>query len=552
MNIPNYSNPTNDGKGWDITPYVFESADYNNLSSYDGIYPYSKAYAIYYTQGEKNIQGLFFKAPDAVSPVFQNYAIVNILREVTGDSNLDINEVDYPKLTFNVTYLPIYSARVKTNKALILNNKPFTLAYNQSANIIESNYYGENLKGAIARLGNVDKQKTYKVAFLTDIPKTGQKIKEEDGDYYISAVSVEMMSYYFKVTIGLTKKFNRISQHVGINLNKRMWEVSEKMAQNRSRTLTEFILFSTNEQQNSQSVFFEKGDEIFRVLLNQPNSYDENGYNEYTYGTIDSVLCTQFSKNGKPTQSRIALPVLTTALGNSMLFTFKMEDNYSAGQQAVYVQNNSNNNVSGYWGNYVPYCDYYGRYYYWNTEFFFDGYSDASDPFALPKATLDATHQTWSGSHRVIKTLTKYRKDSREIPSDAYELSVVTDNPDIVIGSALCSNNRLVNRNPDEIVCVGLSKKLNFLDKKIGQDLIVQTLDYTIDGNTLSVVVPNGVESWAFLTVSEVQEIQVEDEDGNQITQSVELGGELVFGQNVESAGTKTIYCAIKDKVYEF
>ena len=51
-------------KNEDITSYIFEMADYCTLNSYIEAYPYGKSYALYYTQGTKNIYGLNFKVPD--------------------------------------------------------------------------------------------------------------------------------------------------------------------------------------------------------------------------------------------------------------------------------------------------------------------------------------------------------------------------------------------------------------------------------------------------------------------------------------------------------
>ena len=66
----------------------------------------------------------------------------------------------------------------------------------------------------------------------------------------------------------------------------------------------------------------------------------------------------------------IVLPVVSTALGNSMIFCYRFDDNYSAGQKSVYKEGvtdtttTENKQKTGYFGDYVPYCDYYGRYYY--------------------------------------------------------------------------------------------------------------------------------------------------------------------------------------------
>ena len=76
----------------DITAFVYESTKYNsNLSSYDDEFK-SKAYAIYYTKGEKNIQGLFYRYPVAMDGGTTPTAIANILSQVTKIQVKDIQE----------------------------------------------------------------------------------------------------------------------------------------------------------------------------------------------------------------------------------------------------------------------------------------------------------------------------------------------------------------------------------------------------------------------------------------------------------------------------
>ena len=235
-------NNTLSGQNYDITAYVFESSIYNTqLSSYSSQYPYSKAYAVCYTQGEKNITALNFKVENPISSVFENYSIINILSNVTGKSISSLmSNINYPLLAFRVTYTPVYNSRVGQTK-LNYGDYPYSAAliYNQQANIIESRYYGENLKGVIARLGNVEKSITYRIARLSDIPVAGTLF---DANYYISAVSVEFLSTYINLTLGLSKDFNRLSQYIGISSVKRFFEVSQGQALERNTLWEEYLV----------------------------------------------------------------------------------------------------------------------------------------------------------------------------------------------------------------------------------------------------------------------------------------------------------------------
>ena len=210
----------------DITPYIFEESEYARMSAYTEIYPTSRVYALYYTQGGSTIEGLHYKIPKAAGEEYGDYAIVRILKAATGNPSLSIT--DYPALAFRVTYESITSARVKQNKQYVIGSPlPTEIAYNQGQNLIESGYYGENLKGVVARLGNVDKVITLYQRGTPKIPKVGTLY---DDDYYISAVAVEIMPFYTKISCALSKDFNRYSDYVSVNSTRRFYEVSERQA----------------------------------------------------------------------------------------------------------------------------------------------------------------------------------------------------------------------------------------------------------------------------------------------------------------------------------
>lgn len=210
----------------DITPYIFEESEYARMSAYTEIYPTSRVYALYYTQGGSTIDGLHYKIPKAAGQAYGDYAIVRILKAATGNPSLSIT--DYPALAFRVTYESITSARVKQNKQYVIGSPlPTEIAYNQGQNLIESGYYGENLKGVVARLGNVDKVITLYQRGTPKIPKVGTLY---DDDYYISAVAVEIMPFYTKISCALSKDFNRYSDYVSVNSTRRFYEVSERQA----------------------------------------------------------------------------------------------------------------------------------------------------------------------------------------------------------------------------------------------------------------------------------------------------------------------------------
>lgn len=475
--------------GGDLTPYVFEWAEYNRMSSYSENYPDSKSYALYFTQGENNINGLNFKVADVTEGALKNYAIINILRSTSGHQEYDISTSDteaYPKLAFRVTYRPFFAARIQQTKSYVKGLvAPRTLAYNQGANVVESKYYGENMKGVVARMGNVERSRTFVGQKLTSIPKAGQLF---DDDYYIAGVSVEFDPYDYKCTLALSKDFNRLSQYIGINSQKRYYEVSEKAAFRRAFTYTDYLVVGDAidpEETMIRGVALNSITQIFTQVNpgHPPISYVQA--KGVTSGGNDLMI--------------VMLPVISTAFGNAMVFTFKYEDNYSAGDQAVHFAKTGEDGstVSGYFEQGVPYADIYGRIEKLRLAFsntlIHDGSFDVQTQIAL---MLPESYGPDGEMYGIMGTGEKYlviKKDSREALAGNYEIEYVTNRPRIVLGAALSQNCPLVRSGRS-----GHGAKLYALQHKVPKfaevvDVTGATLLESYEGTDKVAVMVNGV-----------------------------------------------------------
>lgn len=584
--------PENESAGemFDITDYVFEASVYNSrLSSYDSAYPYSKAYGLTYTQGEKNITALNFKPDHPISPIFKNYAIINILREVSG-KNINItpdtinSEADtftaggYPLLAFRVVYTPFYSARVAQTKPNITDfPRGSALIYNQGSNVIESRYYGENLKGVIARLGNVEKTKTYHLSRIGQIPKAGQKY---DEDYYISAVNVEIFPNLINVTIGLSKDFNRLSQYIGISSTKRFSEVSQTQALERNVLYREYIVIGDEVTPDSDSLI---GDNFISAVQ---ATFSASG----TFPPLTNVVAWGESVQGNALPV-VQLPVICSAFGNSISFEWAYEDNYSAGAISQY-QISTDQTVSGYFQNNYRYTDYYGKIYFYN----FDLQTYGTQPtnlsqqseigLALPQYGNGSTPPTTSSGYISTIGQTPYimRKDNREIMKVNSQIDFVTNRKGIIIGSALASNNPLISGNGLQAAKLylftdTLDKFINHLSGSVNVDFIYQNVgQYTIQlpdlpsadlilsavqNGQFSISLANNVfpgtsgtqyKAWAIVTPQISNTSEVEDENGSSDYQTVQYGGDVLLAQNINFSAGDTfspIYFTKKREVFD-
>lgn len=500
----------------DITQYVYESAEYQALSSYQSAYPYSKAYAIYYTQGQNNIYGLNFKMENAISPIFEHYSLINILEKASGHTftNL-INVKPFVQLNFQIVYYPIVTARLGQSKQDLREyDRKITSIYNQSANMIDSTAYGENLKGAVARLGNVDIQKTYLFPSYDYIYPVGTLV---DDDYYISTVDLELFGNYIKCTYGLSKDFNRLSQYIGIKNNIRMYEVSEKQAVDRYILSEDYIIIGESKADNSNL-----------PILCSKNVYDSfindiEGTNTVLYPTL--AICSTNVSNKK-----FALPVVSLGIGNSLLYTFSFKDNYSAGNVASEGSYNDTFNVQTY----APYGNMIGRFDTINIKFSLtaqqptDQTSAVNIGNALP--LIDNNNGAYT-PYEFSNADLKVYKDNRERLIFNHQVHFVTNWDGIIIGSDLATTSHLIGGDTSASAwkLYILPNKINKFNKDIdltGAEELSNDMatDYTISGDTIN-----------------YNEIYFEDNptatvDGKAwaVVKTVNGENKLLFGRNID------------------
>ena len=160
-------------------------------------------------------------------------------------------------------------------------------------------------------------------------------------------------------------------------------------------------------------------------------------------------------------------------------------------------------------------------------------------------------------------TLLRYRKDNREVPQVIYELTAVTDNENIIIGSGLMRNCKLVTSGVVEPICVGFYDKLNSIDSVVNvyydenNNLVIENgaqIDFTIQPNGISAInnSSNVFSSWALIAPGKAKSITVEDDDGFEIQQVINNVGEIIIGENKELyAGTSTLWFSVKSDVYD-
>lgn len=552
---------------YDITPYVFEQHEYNNLSSYEGTYPYAKGYAIYYTQGQKNLDGLFFKNESASNPVFVNYAIKNIIDAVTGD---DFDSADeWQRLAFRVSYIPVYSTMFSHGKSLIQDgNNNFTIPYAQSENLVESSYYGEHLKGLANRMGNIEQVRTYILPDVSYLPKAGQTL---DG-FVIASVKHDLRHTHVKCTVALTKDFNRLSQYVGVNSTKRISEVSEREAYSRDILIKEYAVIGDNQVSNASIT-----DNV------EPFTEAIIGSGITRYAPITAVIAAGAKKryfktdnaNAVDYENAVALPVVSSAFGNAMVFSWTYKDNYAAIEslQKLITVGTNNNEKAAYQVD-LPYCDYYGRFYWYdfalvsevnpitNQLDFANGTTAGTGVIKYPDSgqiTAFARTSQYGGKHNPILV----EKDSREALNVNYEIEFISNRADLILGSAVASKCSLVGagdtystkiyffkgvkfgKYPRSLKEIDMTKQVGVIERYFDDNLTVNTNSFEFDFSTIP-----EFDSWCiayYLKTTDNEPYTDENGDTQYIT--TVTGGDITIACNNGSAYYASKY-QTKEQIY--
>lgn len=526
--IPDY-NSGNTPVG-DITAYAYEDAEYSVLSSYWGTaYPYSKAWALRWKQGGNIIDGLTFKqeGQTSVSEAFNNTAIVNIINAKTGIGLKPIDTSNgewYRRLAFKVTYVPIATARVEAVKPVLTDGGETSnaLVYNQGANVAETSFYGEKMRGAIARLGQDVEQRTYDIKTYSQMPKVGQIL---DGKY-IATVDAEYDITRIRITVTLAKNFNQLSQFVGLNSNYRLYDISEKQSVERHIHYAERIIVgksayaSRYSYQSNGNTVVDTHNTILRYFtLMMKRTFDRGAWSadESDY-VINKIMCAFVSFDKFNASDGVLMPVVAFPFGNSICFNISFYDNYGAGFQSSNDFENEKNKATQ---RLVPYTDVYGEFSKmslfmsdnaWTPSF--NEQKDGGKAMLYPEGTLFSKYgfTTLEATGNLDDYALKIDKDSREQIDFSYQVHYVSDSDDIIVCPGLATFNPYVSKEeailePDKFYVIWQKQTINALNKDIvtSPSITVQELsaDTAWEEKLLGVghvLMINGILKWNPMT----------------------------------------------------
>lgn len=475
----------------DITPYVFEKADYDLLSSYTGQYPNSKCFALYYARGSQNISGLWYKPNDEVASslnAFQNYAIANICTAATGCSLNIFKQLTYPDICVRVEYIPTITARIHAYKPDAKSGGGF-LSDGQAANRLSAKALGEHLRGQLAMLPSASRSCAWLFKDAGSIPKPGKLI---DGQY-ISVVTSRIYPAYCEAQIDTVKGYNELGSYVELPTAFRQYEIPDSLE--RFTVLDEFVYISeTAEADDADTICSEQLKAAVADALDSVTGTIARRVSLASVTTTDDA--------GAIIAADVLCPVMSLSVGNAVCFSFRMQDNYSAGNQSAKGGKQYRMTQA------VPYGD---KYYGTAERLKFSLYASAMSTGVI--AGAHAFPATDSASIALGEAMAstganplKWYKDSAEIGNVSYQLHAMTRDG-FIIGDMMmahCSAVRAVDETESPVLYY-YADELNPLTGTNGTETVLGKADSVgavsdSDGWRIACVTvepPEGFKSWA-------------------------------------------------------
>ncbi|NMA55831.1 MAG: hypothetical protein GX952_07935, partial [Firmicutes bacterium] len=446
----------------DITNFVFEKSEWDllpkedttdNFPTYGGLQIGSYG-SLYYTRGQRSIKNIFKyhdnwvqKGGTSIMQVLLyairygdwNYLFANILNtpgtpfpadEIINIYRLDTTNENYKNLEFIVEYIPLDNVLIKTykDKHKSAEMRTNTLIYNQSANIVDIEHYGKNLRKTIEKIGNDG----LSIAFTDKsnvIPTTGEKI----GDYYISVVDLELYKTHNKIKLELTKHNHKIADSVGIDSQLRLFNIpNDNHVSERIIHLETFCFLDKDNKSNEGDLKQDAKRAIMEAVTNYGNR------------RITRPPMAIIGVNNK----EYLKPINYFELSNSSLLSFGFEHNSVAGYQRVGPKEENKKTVL--------YTNDKGEVFDCEIDIKSAWVSNGSyNPDLLPINTFT------SFSRELLSLgIKNLKKDAREIIKFNYQIHYLSNNPDIFIGDNFVENVDLFsNKITDRILWLAISDK---------------------------------------------------------------------------------------------
>jgi hypothetical protein len=339
-----------------------------NKKVYDTFYPAtttsriadtsSKKYVrnyLYYTEGSKIIDGLKFRENNWLSSIgVGNYAIDNVIYWKLTELNLtfirdaiagDFNGYLLRVLSFDVQYLTTDKILFRSRKSYPVRNESI-LINGQSSPIVNAKLLAEQQQEFVNRVGNKEMIINGRYTNFNNIPEKSDFITFNNEKFILTEREIVFNQDYYNFKGVLSANYSMDNMFAGISTERRFNAIASPNEALVSNHLTE-VFTEINNSDDGNSGWSAELENYIVTKLGVKNTYIQ--------GAVVSTdeISTIFDDN------EILLETTTHAIGNSVIITLGMTDNFnshlSINQEFLSVG-------SQQMMDYVPYVDENGRF----------------------------------------------------------------------------------------------------------------------------------------------------------------------------------------------
>lgn len=307
---------------------------------------------------------------------------------------------------------------------------PFAIPYNQQQQIASSVGLGRNMQSVANRTGTEQKQVVRYITKLSQMRRVGAVATLNGEIWRLTEVAGTFTPIRARVTETWTKGWSMRSEYVGINREFRSWNIPSEITE-RNLLYQDYCLITRKANLNlGGAKIGTKAHNLLMYFIDQSKGW--SGVTEQS-----AMWLMRDQTNGAILSSS------AFGFGNSLVFSARTKDNLSAGIQRVKLKDTDSNyqqNVDVY------YCKGDGTLDKFNVQFGAD--ISNLDSMAYPESKIGTTNTLDTTAPYLFNTWTEFAvdKDPAEQLNFTYQLHMLTDDPNLIIGSMWAGRNPLVHQ----------------------------------------------------------------------------------------------------------
>ena len=460
----------------DISDYVVEKSIYEGLQTKYWTGELNKLNALYYTQGDNQIEGLgksekligLFDSGAALQNILTSILFANYDVPLTSANTEQIGKVirnNLVDMMFRITYRTQQDVKMQTEKVIKTKHKS-SLFDSQDSKFVNVELFSKNSLNTINKLGNPERTINAVYTNYNEIPQLGDYI----DDYVLTNRTISIYDDYVVFEGNLTKDFAYKYQFNAIDSKKRFYNISDETLV-RHELIKKYCVFDFVEDEyvNEDIVLANNLILFANLKCNYATLKFDYGNNKYSDLLLSEVNTYQEA--------------------NSVGLTFGFNNNIVAGNTR------GEKDTGGYYQEPVKYVNEYGENYGVEINLYTDMVEknftsqESYLQYAENKSANFPKLETAGGvlTNNIYTINTTKHKDQSEIQRWTIQFTFVSNNERIILGNAYYENNAFLNSNiQDNFKIFKYNKKFNIrnIDELDSSSIIEENvLDYTFWGD---------------------------------------------------------------------